>query len=119
MLHIVNKSPFTTTSLESCLRVAKPGATILLIEDGVYGALDGSRVRTLAAGWYEHGRSEPDLMALLSVCSAPTPRHVASPTRCLTASAWWITTVSSIWWPPTTASSPGSESICETRSEEA
>ncbi len=44
MLHIVNKSPFTTTSLESCLRVSKPGATILLIEDGVYGALDGSRV---------------------------------------------------------------------------
>ena len=44
MLHVVNKSPFTTTSLESCLRVAKPGATILLIEDGVYGALDGSRV---------------------------------------------------------------------------
>ncbi len=44
MLHIVNKSPFTTTSLESCLRVAKPGSTILLIEDGVYGALAGSRV---------------------------------------------------------------------------
>jgi tRNA 2-thiouridine synthesizing protein B len=44
MLHIVNKSPFTNTSLESCLRVAKPGSTILLIEDGVYGALAGSRV---------------------------------------------------------------------------
>ncbi|MDX1593501.1 MAG: sulfurtransferase complex subunit TusB [Gammaproteobacteria bacterium] len=43
MLHIVNKSPFATTALASCLRVAKPGSTILLIEDGVYGALDGTR----------------------------------------------------------------------------
>lgn len=44
MLHIVNKSPFTTSSLQSCLRVAKAGSTILLIEDGVYAALDGTAV---------------------------------------------------------------------------
>jgi tRNA 2-thiouridine synthesizing protein B len=44
MLHIVNKSPFTTSALQSCLRVAKAGSTILLIEDGVYGALDGTAV---------------------------------------------------------------------------
>jgi tRNA 2-thiouridine synthesizing protein B len=44
MLHIINKSPFTTTSLDSCLRVAKAGSTILLIEDGVYGALGGTAV---------------------------------------------------------------------------
>jgi len=40
MLHIVNKSPFERNSLDSCLRVAKPGGSILLIEDGVYAALD-------------------------------------------------------------------------------
>ena len=44
MLHIVNKSPFTAGALRSCLRVAKAGSTILMIEDGIYGALDGTAV---------------------------------------------------------------------------
>ena len=39
MLHIVNKSPFERSSLETCLRLAKPGTTVLLLEDGVYAAL--------------------------------------------------------------------------------
>jgi tRNA 2-thiouridine synthesizing protein B len=39
MLHLVNKSPFERNSLESCLRLAKPDASILLMEDGVYAAL--------------------------------------------------------------------------------
>ena len=39
MLHIVNKSPFEKNSLDSCLRLAQPGSSILLIEDGVYAAL--------------------------------------------------------------------------------
>lgn len=38
MLHIVNKSPFQTGSLDSCLRMAQPGSALLLIEDGVYAA---------------------------------------------------------------------------------
>ena len=38
MLHTVNKSPFECTTLETCLRFARPGSTILLIEDGVYAA---------------------------------------------------------------------------------
>lgn len=38
MLHIVNKSPAMTTSLASCLRLAKDGQSLLLIEDGVYAA---------------------------------------------------------------------------------
>ena len=38
MLHIVNKSPFESSGLQSCLRVAQPGAAVLLIEDGVYAA---------------------------------------------------------------------------------
>jgi tRNA 2-thiouridine synthesizing protein B len=39
MLHINNKSPSERNSLGSCLRLAKPGDSILLIEDGVYAAL--------------------------------------------------------------------------------
>jgi tRNA 2-thiouridine synthesizing protein B len=39
MLHTVNKSPFEKNSLETCLRLADSNSSILLIEDGVYGAL--------------------------------------------------------------------------------
>jgi tRNA 2-thiouridine synthesizing protein B len=39
MLHLINKSPFERQALDSCLRVARPGSAILLIEDGVYAAL--------------------------------------------------------------------------------
>ena len=38
MLHTVNKAPFECSTLETCLRFAKPGSTVLLIEDGVYAA---------------------------------------------------------------------------------
>jgi tRNA 2-thiouridine synthesizing protein B len=41
MLHIVNKSPHQTRSLESCLRMVLPGHAVLLIEDGVYAAIAG------------------------------------------------------------------------------
>lgn len=41
ILHIVNKSPFEKSSLASCLRLSQPGSPVLLIEDGVYGALAG------------------------------------------------------------------------------
>lgn len=40
ILHTVNKSPFTHQTLWDCLAIAKPGDIILLLEDGVYGALD-------------------------------------------------------------------------------
>ena len=39
MLHLINKSPFERNTLDSCLRMARPGSSILLIEDGVYAAL--------------------------------------------------------------------------------
>jgi tRNA 2-thiouridine synthesizing protein B len=42
ILHTVNKSPFERSSLDSCLKFARPGASLLLIEDGVYGALTGT-----------------------------------------------------------------------------
>ena len=42
MLHTVNKSPTERNALESCLKHLKKGAAVLLIEDGVYGALKGT-----------------------------------------------------------------------------
>jgi tRNA 2-thiouridine synthesizing protein B len=39
MLHLINKSPSERNSLDSCLRLAKTGGSILLIEDGVYAAI--------------------------------------------------------------------------------
>jgi tRNA 2-thiouridine synthesizing protein B len=41
MLHIVNKSHAQTRTLESCLRLTKPGQALLLIEDAVYAATRG------------------------------------------------------------------------------
>ena len=41
-LYTVNKSPMDRNSLDSCLKFATPGASILLIEDGVYGAVKGT-----------------------------------------------------------------------------
>ena len=38
MLHTVNKSPFEQRTLETCLKFARQGSAVLLIEDGVYGA---------------------------------------------------------------------------------
>ncbi len=38
ILHIVNKSPYERDSLTSCLRDAKSGSGLILIEDGVLAA---------------------------------------------------------------------------------
>jgi tRNA 2-thiouridine synthesizing protein B len=38
MLHTVNKSPFEHKALQACLKFARPGSAVLLIEDGVYAA---------------------------------------------------------------------------------
>jgi len=43
-LHTVNKSPFATQTLLSCLGHAKSGDAVLMIEDGVYGALSGTQL---------------------------------------------------------------------------
>jgi tRNA 2-thiouridine synthesizing protein B len=42
MLHTVNKSPFEKNTLDSCISLAKPGSSVLLIEDGVIGAMNGT-----------------------------------------------------------------------------
>jgi tRNA 2-thiouridine synthesizing protein B len=38
MLHTVNKSPFSSTSLDLCARFVQPGESVLLYEDAVYAA---------------------------------------------------------------------------------
>lgn len=47
MLHTVNKSPFQNSALEDCLRLAREGDVILLLEDGVYAAAAGTAKSSL------------------------------------------------------------------------
>jgi tRNA 2-thiouridine synthesizing protein B len=49
ILHTVNKSPFERNALESCLAHAKAGSAVLLLEDGVYGAIQGTRIEANVA----------------------------------------------------------------------
>jgi len=51
MLHLVNKSPFEKNTLESCVRLAEPGSSILLLEDAVYVALCGTVLAERMAAW--------------------------------------------------------------------
>jgi len=44
LLHTINKSPFEKDSLQTCLRYAQAGSSILLIEDAVYAARNGTEV---------------------------------------------------------------------------
>ena len=46
ILHTVNKSPFERNALTSCLEHVTEGAAVLLIEDGVYGAMKGTHFST-------------------------------------------------------------------------
>ena len=50
MLHTVNKSPFERNALASCLGHAKSGSAILLIEDGVYAAVQGTAHEDMVRG---------------------------------------------------------------------
>ena len=66
MLHTVNKSPFEKNSLSSCLRLAWNGGAILLMEDAVYGALQGTSVSdeiTNRSGDFNFYALGPDLAA--------------------------------------------------------
>lgn len=45
-LHTVNKSPFATDAMLSCLNHCVEGDAVLMIEDGVYGAVADSRIST-------------------------------------------------------------------------
>ena len=43
ILHTVNKSAYERDTLEACVRLASKGNSVLLIEDGVYSAMSGSK----------------------------------------------------------------------------
>ncbi len=43
-LHTVNKSPFASSSLQSCIGHCRDDDAILMIEDGVYGCLAGTEI---------------------------------------------------------------------------
>jgi len=49
-LHTVNKSPFEKSSLETAIKCSLAGSSILLIEDGVYGATKGTVVEDMVKG---------------------------------------------------------------------
>ncbi len=42
LLHTVNKSPYERNTLASCIKCATQGSAVLLMEDGVYGAIKGN-----------------------------------------------------------------------------
>lgn len=67
LLHTINKSPFSHNTLASCLNVCGNHDSILLIEDGVYAAMDGhSYVKTME----EKHQEGVQLLALISDVSA-------------------------------------------------
>ena len=45
MLHTINKSPFERNSLDTCLRLARPGSDLLFLEDGVYAVALGTAIQ--------------------------------------------------------------------------
>ena len=61
-LHTVNKSPFDKNSLEAAIRISTAGSAILLIEDGVYGAMKG----TVAEDMVKAAMSDKKVYALKS-----------------------------------------------------
>lgn len=73
MLHIVNRSPFERTNLESCLLRAAKGSAILLYEDAVYAALGNTSFAPRmaeAATQFEIYVLQPDL-AVRGVAETP------------------------------------------------
>lgn len=66
ILHTVNKSPQERNTLDTCLRLAQKGSSILLIEDGVYAAVAGNKASDLLkarAGDYQYYVLGPDVAA--------------------------------------------------------
>lgn len=50
MLHLVNKSPYDGSSLNSATTIMKKDDQLLLIEDGVYGAIKKGKAAGLLKG---------------------------------------------------------------------
>jgi tRNA 2-thiouridine synthesizing protein B len=66
VLHIINKSPYDRNSLDTCLRVIRDDAAILLIEDGIYALRKNAAAADKLKAAVEKYRVfalEPDLKA--------------------------------------------------------
>jgi len=50
MLHLVNKSPYDGSNLNTASSIMKNGDALLLIEDGVYGAVKKGKAAALLDG---------------------------------------------------------------------
>lgn len=50
MLHLVNKSPYENGNLNTASSIMKSGDVLLLIEDGVYGAVKNGKASAMLAG---------------------------------------------------------------------
>ena len=50
ILHVVNKSPYECNGLDICAGYFKDGDAVILIEDGVYGAIKGGKAAEKLAG---------------------------------------------------------------------
>jgi tRNA 2-thiouridine synthesizing protein B len=50
ILHLVNKSPYETTSLNTCVDFMRDGDALLLFEDGVYAAIAGGKAAASLSG---------------------------------------------------------------------
>jgi tRNA 2-thiouridine synthesizing protein B len=61
-LHTVNKSPFEKNAFESALKFSLAGSSILLLEDGVYGAMKG----TVAEDMLKNAMADKKVYALKS-----------------------------------------------------
>jgi tRNA 2-thiouridine synthesizing protein B len=62
MLHVVNKSPYERSSLETCVGYCREGDTLLLIEDGVYAVVAAGKAAAKLQG-LKVAALGPDLQA--------------------------------------------------------
>lgn len=99
-LHTVNKSPFSDQSLHSCLKICSSGDSVLLIEDGTYGALHSAPTFTLLADAIARGINvyalESDLQArglrsqvAQDIAIADYPAFVALSCQHTTVQSWY------------------------------
>ncbi len=56
ILHTINKSPTSDSTFNSCLRCAAEHDTILLFEDGIYGAIVGTQAEPMIKQALQHYR---------------------------------------------------------------
>ena len=50
MLHLVNKSPYDACNLDTASSIMKSDDSLLLIEDGVYGAVKNGKAASMLGG---------------------------------------------------------------------